>query len=286
MTLAAGQKEREYFDRVKQLFPPSSPTQVVVKYGGSAMLDEAQRSAFYCQLVFLAQQGISFVLVHGGGHQITAALKAAGLKARFHQGLRVTDDATMRISEEVLINQVSPQIVEEINACWNCYDGQQGALGLDSREILQSEPLNASLGRVGKVVEVTRLAKALQTNPILVLPPIGRDRQSKLSYNINADWAAASVAMAMKAPRLIYITDEDGILDAQGKRIAEISLADLGKLREDGTISAGMIPKTQSIIAAARNGIKKTQVISGAEPYFLCRALIGDEEIGTLVVGD
>ncbi len=290
MNLTAGArldiKMKEYFDKLEKLPLIALPSPVIIKYGGSAMLNEQHRYALYCQLVFLACQGVSFILVHGGGHQITKALRVAGLKAKFHQGLRITDDATMKISEQVLIHQVNPQIVEELNLCCSHYGkNDKTPLGLDSRAILQSEPLNPLLGRVGKVVkvDVTKLTRALKAHPILVLPPIGS--QNKQSYNINADWAAASVAIAMKAAKLIYITDEDGILDAKGNRIVTIGPAKLEELQTDGTISSGMIPKTQSIMAAIYKGVKNAQIVNGAKPYFVYRSL-KNEEIGTLVVRD
>jgi len=277
---------RGYFDELEKLSLTSLPSPIVIKYGGSAMLNKQHRYSLYCQLVFLACHGGAFILVHGGGNQITEALKVAGLKAKFHQGLRITDDATMKISEQVLIHQVNPQIVKELNHCCNYYDRNgKSPIGLDSRDILQSKPLNPLLGRVGKVtrVDVMELTRALKTHPILVLPPIGS--QNKQSYNINADWAAASVAIAMRAAKLIYITDEDGILDIKGERIVTIGLTKLKELQNDGTISAGMIPKTQSIIEAVYKGVKNVQIVNGATPYFLYRAL-SDEKIGTLVLRD
>jgi len=279
-------KMQGYFDELEKFSLIPSPSPVIIKYCGSAMLNQQHRYALYCQLVFLACQGGAFILVHGGGHQITEALKVAGLKAKFHQGLRITDDATMKISEQVLIHQVNPQIVKEINHCCSYYDrNDKSPIGLDSRDILQSKPLNPLLGRVGKVarVNVTKLTRALKTHSILVLPPVGS--QNKQSYNINADWAAASVAIAIQAAKLIYITDEDGILDAKGKRIVTIGLTKLKELQNDRTISAGMIPKTQSIIAAIYKGVKSVQIVNGSTPYFLYRAL-SDEKIGILVLKD
>ena len=252
------------------------------------MLEDKHRCSFYCQLIFLAQQGISFALVHGGGRQVTAGLKAAGIEAQFQRGLRVTDDATMQITERILINEINPQIVQEINDCWAAYNSSDNdrlkAISLDARTVFQTEPLSASLGRVGKVKQVNTksLRKSWEKNHIVVMAPIGWNTQTKLSYNINADWAAASVAIALKDSQLLYITDEDGVLDKKGNKIAQITSSELQLLQEDGTISTGMIPKTESILAAIINKVKNIRVVSGTNPHSLLRTLAGDEDIGTL----
>ena len=265
---------------------------LVVKYGGSTMQDMTRRHDFYCQLAPLVDQGISCVLIHGGGPQITAALTEAGIETQFVDGLRITDDATMDITEKVLLDEINPRIVREINDCCREYclvknsKRQYQALGIDGRELLSSAPLKNGLGRVGKVIKVNNelIKQQIKKHRILVLSPIGRDSKTGLSYNINADWSAAAVAIALKAWQLLYITDELGLLDKQGKRILEITPPELTRLQNDGTISRGMIPKTQSMLVAAKKGIKNIAVISGQEPFFLLKNIGCKENLGTKLI--
>ena len=257
------------------------------------MLNSQWRCAFYCQLVLLSNLGISFLLMHGGGRQITTALRAAGIKTRFHNGLRVTDDKTMGITEQVLLHEINPQIVQEINSCYAAYYEnkrhksllKRQAMDLDSRELLQSTPLGTQLGRVGKITQVNSqlLEEHLVEPCLLVMSPIGRDRKTNLSYNINADWSAAAVAIAIKSSQLLYITDEEGLLNKCGERIPQVTPAELCQLQRDGIIGTGMIPKTQSMLQAAQDGVRNVAIVNGMEPYFLLKLVTGNGIYGTVL---
>ena len=267
----------------------------VVKYGGSAMINEKLREIFARDIVLLKLVGINPVIVHGGGKHINTMLKRLGIETEFVGGIRKTTEEVMHIVEMVLSGDVNKDIVALINkhSGENIYavglSGRDGRL-LRAKKIDKSyfveklgiEPPSADIGLVGEITEVnTRLLQVLiAQNYIPVIAPIGVGERGE-AYNINADIAAAEVAKALKAEKLIFLTDTEGVKDAEGKLIKKLKEDRAEELIKEGVVKGGMIPKVRSAIEALKGGVKKVHIIDGRLPHSILLEIFTDEGVGT-----
>jgi acetylglutamate kinase len=266
---------------------------VVVKYGGHAMGDEATARAFAKDVVLLEQTAINPVVVHGGGPQIAAMLSKLGIKSEFKDGLRVTDAATVEIVEMVLAGSINKQIVGFINEAGGRAVGLSGKDGnmVKARKLTRTVVDPGSniekaidLGFVGEPVKVdtTVLDQILGRELIPVLAPVAAGETGG-TFNVNADTFAGAVAGALKAKRLLLLTDVPGVLDKSKKLIKELSLKDIRKLIADGTISGGMIPKVETCIQALDAGVEGVVILDGKVKHAVLLELLTDLGAGTLI---
>ncbi|MCS7285415.1 MAG: acetylglutamate kinase, partial [Hydrogenobacter thermophilus] len=271
----------------------------IVKYGGSAMVQEALRESFAKDVLLLRYAGIRVVIVHGGGPQISATLERFGIKSVFIGGLRKTDKDTMHVVEMVLAGSLNKDIVALINK----HSGEQiYAVGLSGRDgnLIVAKKLNKEeyfkelgldvpeeedIGFVGEVLSInTHLLQALMDNYIPVIAPIGVGKDGE-AYNINADVVASEVARYMKAEKLIFLTDTEGIKNQKGEVISSLSREEAYRLIKEGTIKGGMIPKVKSALKALQEGVKKVHIIDGRIPHSILLEIFTEEGIGTEIVG-
>ena len=266
---------------------------VVVKYGGHAMGDETQARAFARDMVLLEQSGINPVVVHGGGPQIGAMLAKLGIQSSFAGGLRITDKATVEIVEMVLAGAINKQIVGMINA-----EGGRaiGLCGKDGRMVTARKAhgfvhmsetgldKEIDLGFVGEPerVDTTVLDQVLGRELIPVLAPIAMGTDGE-TYNVNADTFAGAIAGALKAKRLLFLTDVPGVLDADKKLIDTLAVNDIRRLIASGVITGGMIPKVQTCLYAIEQGVEGVVILDGKQPHAVLVELLTDGGAGTLI---
>ncbi len=266
---------------------------VVVKYGGHAMGDESVARMFARDMVLLEQSGVNPVVVHGGGPQIGAMLAKLGIKSEFAAGLRITDRETIEIVEMVLAGSINKQIVGFINA-----EGGRaiGLCGKDGNMVTATRLTRAvqdpgsniekvvDLGFVGEPskVDTTVLDQVLGRELIPVLAPVAQGADGE-TYNVNADTFAGAIAGALKAKRLLLLTDVPGVLDKQGRLIEELSVKDIRGLIADGTITGGMIPKVETCIYALEQGVEGVVILDGKIPHAVLVELLTNQGAGTLI---
>jgi acetylglutamate kinase len=266
---------------------------VVVKYGGHAMGQEQMARDFARDIVLLEQTAINPVVVHGGGPQIEAMLNKLGIKSEFAGGLRITDAKTVEIVEMVLAGSINKQIVGFINAAGGKAIGLCGKDGnmVQARKVSRSvvDPDSniekvIDLGFVGEPekVDLTMLSQVIGREMIPVLAPVATSANGG-TYNVNADTFAGAIAGALKAKRLLLLTDVPGVLDKSKNLIAELSVADARKLIADGTISGGMIPKVETCIYALDQGVEGVVILDGKVPHAVLLELLTDHGAGTLI---
>ncbi len=266
---------------------------VVIKYGGHAMGQEQTARDFARDVVLLEQTAVNPVVVHGGGPQIETMLKRLGIKSEFAGGLRVTDAATMEIVEMVLAGSINKQIVGFINeaggkAVGLCgKDGNMVVARKATRHIIDPKSkreLPVDLGFVGEPekIDVTVLDQILGRELIPVLAPVATSANGQ-SYNVNADTFAGCIAGALKAKRLLLLTDVPGVLDKSKSLIGELSVNDARRLIADGTISGGMIPKVETCIEALDKGVEGVVILDGQVPHAVLLELFTDHGAGTLI---
>ena len=266
---------------------------VVVKYGGHALGEEQLARDFARDIVLLEQTAINPVVVHGGGPQIAAMLKKLGIKSEFAGGLRVTDAATVEIVEMVLAGSINKQIVGYINAAGGKAIGLCGKDGnmVQARKVTRTvtDPDSniekvVDLGFVGEPdkVDLTVLNHVLGKDMIPVLAPVAAAADGG-TFNVNADTFAGAIAGALKAKRLLLLTDVPGVLDKSKKLIPQLSIADARRLIADGTISGGMIPKVETCIYALDQGVEGVVIMDGKVPHAVLLELLTDHGVGTLV---
>ncbi len=264
----------------------------VVKYGGSFMdsPDLEVRNGVARDIVFLEAVEINPVVVHGGGKAITRAMEKAGLKANFIQGQRVTDEATARIADDVLSREINPEVVAAITSFGGAAKGFAGPDIFTCRKAFpkgkDGEPLD--LGYVGEVVKVntTPLLKCIAEGVTPVISPTARGEDG-LIYNCNADVAAAQVAIALKAKRLVFMSDVPGLLqnpENPDSIIAHLKSSEVSVLKKAGVIDKGMIPKVDSAVTAIQAGVEKVSFVDGRVPHAVMLEIFTDEGIGTEVV--
>jgi len=261
---------------------------VVIKYGGNAMVNEEIKNSVMEDITLLKFIGLNPIVVHGGGPDISAALKVYDIPSNFIGGLRVTDADTMHVAQMVLVGDTNKQVVAGINS-----NGGKaiGLCGIDGM-LLECKKLDAKdadgnaadIGFVGDIVNVNTkmLDLIIQDEYIPVIAPIGTDASGQ-SYNINADTVASAIARTMKAEKLMLLTDVDGVRDASGNIIFEISKDEIHKLIADGVISGGMIPKVLGCTEAIDAGVNRVHIIDGRIPHCLLLEIFTDTGIGTMI---
>ena len=266
---------------------------VVVKYGGHAMGEEETARSFARDIVLLEQTAINPVVVHGGGPQIATMLKKLGIKSEFAAGLRITDAATVEIVEMVLAGSINKQIVGYINAAGGKAVGMCGKDGnmVKAKKVSRTvvDPDSniervVDLGFVGEPdkVDLTILNQIIGREMIPVLAPVATSADGG-TFNVNADTFAGAIAGALKAKRLLLLTDVPGVLDKSENLIPDLSVADARKLIADGTISGGMIPKVETCIYALDQGVEGVVILDGKVPHAVLLELLTDHGIGTLI---
>jgi len=264
----------------------------VIKYGGSFMdsPDAAVRTGVARDIVFLEAVEINPVVVHGGGKAITRAMDAAGLKANFVQGMRVTDEAAVRVVDDVLSRQINPEIVSAIQSLGGLAQGFAGTDIFTCKKLcLRSalgEPLD--IGFVGEVtaVDTAPLRECIARGITPVISPTARGEDGKV-YNCNADVAAAHAAIALKARRLVFMSDVPGLLrdpNDPDSLIAHLRAAEVDSLKTAGIVDKGMIPKVDSAVAAIRAGVEKVSFVDGRVNHSVLLEIFTDEGVGTEVV--
>ena len=266
----------------------------VVKYGGSFMdsPDANVRNSVARDVVFLEAVEINPVVVHGGGKTITRAMEKAGLKAEFVQGQRVTDEATAQIVDDVLSREINPDIVKTVNALGGKAIGFAGPDIFKCRKLWLDDRHNPGrkidLGYVGEVVEVNvaPLKESIWCGFTPIISPTARGEDGKV-YNCNADIAAAQLAIAIKAQRLVFMSDVPGLL-SDPKRpdsvVSHLKTGEVGEFKRNGVIDKGMIPKVDSAVAAIQSGVEKVSFVDGRVPHAVLLEIFTDEGVGTEIV--
>ena len=264
----------------------------VVKYGGSFMDDPNPegRDQVARDIAFLAAVGIQVVVVHGGGKAITRAMDKAGIKAEFRSGMRMTDAATVKIVERTLNEDINTEIVEALRLRGANPLGMPGnAVNLCEKMLVRdAEGQDVDVGFVGdiKFVKTKLIKKALADGHLPVISPIALDADDQ-PYNTNADVAAAAVAGALRARRLIFMSDVPGLLaDAQDPNslIATLRISEVDELKRKGVVAGGMIPKVDSAVKALREGVRRVHFIDGRVPHSLLLEIFTDKGVGTEIV--
>ena len=263
----------------------------VIKYGGSAMEDEHTVERLLRDIVFLEAVGINPVLVHGGGKAITDKMRQAGLKAKFIDGLRVTDAATIQIVEETLDQVINPKIVAKINE----FGGK--AIGISGKQVIRAEKLamgkdsksnEIDFGFIGEVIglNLEAIQQAVSQEIVPVISPISQNAQG-VALNVNADLAAGAIAGALKASKLIYLSDVLGVMRNPSEKdslIPSVNCREIQKLIDDEVIEGGMIPKVKSAVSALEAGVGKVHFIDGRISHSLLLEIFTNSGIGTEIV--
>ena len=259
---------------------------VVIKYGGNAMINEQLKQQVMEDITLLWLIGVKVVLVHGGGPEISETMKRLGKQAQFVNGLRVTDKETVDIVQMVLAGKVNKTLVNLLQMKGGHAVGVSGIDG----GIIEAAMKDEALGYVGKITRIRTqpITDLLEKNYIPVVSTVASDRQGN-TYNINGDTAAAFIAGALNAERLIMMTDIAGILrdkDDPNTLIPALTVSEARKLFDEGVISGGMIPKVDCCIEAIEKGVKHVVIMDGRVPHSILMELLTDEGAGTMVMGD
>jgi acetylglutamate kinase len=292
MTLARGHAALDKAGALVEALPwlkSFSGRTVVVKYGGNAMTSPELQSAFAEDVVFLRYAGVRVVVVHGGGPQITAHLDKLGVATEFRGGYRVTTPETMQVVRMVLVGQVNSDVVGTINAHGPFAVGLSGEdahlFTAERRDVLvDGQPVDAGL--VGEVVDVQPaiLDALLDEGKVPVVATVARGSEGEI-YNVNADTAAAAVAVALKAEKLVVLTDVEGLYadwPASDEVISSLTADELEQLLPD--LTSGMVPKMEACLRAVRGGVPRAHVLDGRVAHSLLLELFTDEGVGTMVV--
>ena len=260
---------------------------IVVKYGGNAMINEDLKNQVMEDIILLKFIGLNPIVVHGGGPDISKALDEKGVKSKFVNGLRVTDETTVKVAQEVLIGKTNKEIVALINK----HGGKAiGISGIDAsfiecekqKAVVDGEEVD--IGFVGKITKVNNevLDHLCMDQWIPVIAPIGTDSEGN-SYNVNADTVASAVAAAVEAEKLILLTDVEGIKDKNGEIVYEANPEEIEAMIADGTINGGMIPKVKGCIEAIDEGVTGVHIIDGRIPHCLLLEIFTKTGIGTMI---
>ena len=262
---------------------------VVVKYGGNALAGATDADAagtFAQDIALMHAVGIKPVVVHGGGPQISAMMERLGKKPEFRNGLRVTDAETVEIASMVLLGTVNPQLVSAINVHGACAVGVSG----QDAGLLRVTQRDPDLGFVGDIdsVDPTVLKSAIADNAVPVVATVGNDASGQ-AYNVNADTAAAAIAVALGAEKLIYLTDIEGLRankDDASSIIRRTTASEISRLMADGSIDGGMIPKMESCVEAITSGVSRCHILDGRIPHVLLIELFTIAGVGTMITAD
>jgi acetylglutamate kinase len=267
---------------------------VVIKYGGSAMASDKLKEAIMKDIVLMKYVGMKPIVVHGGGPAVNRMLERVGIKSAFVNGLRVTDEQTMEIVQMVLAGSINKDIVTLLNshgakAVGLC--GKDSGLLRVERQFVKvndgSGSVDIDIGLVGQVREVdTEILDVLTDNGFIpVIAPIGTGPGGQ-SYNVNADYAASAIAGAVKADKLVLLTDVEGIMDSRGgeeKLVSSVNRQEAARLMEEGVITGGMIPKVQCCLEALEKGVGRIHIINGTVMHSLLLEIFTESGIGTMI---
>ncbi|MDA7812191.1 acetylglutamate kinase [Candidatus Pelagibacter sp.] len=272
-------KDGPTVEQVKKYLEKYNDEFIIIKCGGSVLVDPKLFKIFIEDVVVLNKLGFNPIIVHGGGKRINSKLSEFNIKSNFINGLRVTDKDTINIVEDILI-EFNKEIVEALNelAC--------KAKRITSKEnnIITVVQENKDLGFVGTPTEINKelLIQTIKVNEVPVVAPLGSDKNNQ-TFNINADTAAGSIAIELKARRLMIISDVEGVLDSEKKLISEINSKKANELIDQEVISGGMIPKIKNCLDVASNGVKAVVIIDGRKNHSLLFELLSDKGSGTLI---
>ena len=258
---------------------------VVVKYGGNAMISDELRRAVISDLILLHLVGIRVVVVHGGGPEIAEMLRKIGKESRFVDGLRYTDEETMDVVQQVLCGKVNKNLVATLNQTGG---RAVGLCGMDAG-LFQARMLDEKYGLVGEItaVEPRVVVDSLENGYIPVVSTVAQGTDGPAAYNINADTAAAKLAVALGAEKLLLLTDVRGLLRDpadEGTLLPEVRLSQVPGLVKDGVIKGGMLPKVECCVEAVRSGVKNAVILDGRIPHSLLIELLSDAGIGTMLL--
>ena len=260
---------------------------IVVKYGGNAMISDELRKAVMSDIILLNLVGIRVVMVHGGGPEISDMLKRLNHSSHFVDGLRYTDEVTMEVVQSILCGKVNKNLVAQLNRLGG---KAVGLCGMDGG-LFQAVQLDEKYGLVGEITDVNPepVFTALQSGYIPVVATVAQGTDADTTYNINADTAAAKLATALGAEKLILLTDIRGLLrDPKDEEtlIHVVQVDDVAKLMEEGVISGGMIPKMQCCVDAIQGGVERVHSLDGRIPHSILIELLSDRGIGTMMKKD
>ena len=258
---------------------------VVVKYGGNAMISEELRHAVISDIVLLSLVGIRVVVAHGGGPEISEMLKKIGKESKFVDGLRYTDEETMDVVQQILCGRVNKDLVATINRTGGRAIGLSGMDG----GLFQAVKLDEKYGQVGEITHTdpTIITDALNMGYIPVVSSVAQGVDEPVSYNINADTAAAKLATALKAEKLILLTDVRGLMmdpKDESTLLPVVRLSQVPGLVKDGVIKGGMIPKVDCCVEAVRSGVQNAVILDGRIQHSILIELLSDEGIGTMLL--
>ena len=260
---------------------------VVVKYGGNAMISEELRKAVISDIILLKLVGINVVVIHGGGPEISAMLKKVGKESRFVNGLRYTDEETMDVVQMVLCGKVNKDLVATLNRCGGSAVGLCGLDGGMLKAVRRMED-GVDYGLVGDIVEVDPkpIQDAIAGGFIPVISTVAQGIDAETSYNVNADTAAAKVATAIGAEKLILLTDVRGLLrdkNDESTLISRIPPSDVPRLMKENVIAGGMIPKIDCCVEAVRSGVARAHILDGRIPHSILIEVLSHAGIGTMI---
>jgi acetylglutamate kinase len=266
----------------------------VVKFGGSAMVDEELKASFAQDVVLLKYVGINPVVVHGGGPQIDQVLAKMGISSRFVRGMRVTDQQTIDIIEMVLVGKVNKEIVGLINQHGGMAVGLSGKDGVLIQARKMNLTVSSSNGEPPEIIDIGMVGEIIGINPkvinsldeakfIPVIAPVGVGEQGE-TYNINADLVAGQIAEALGAEKLILLTDVAGVRDKKGELVSTLKINQARKLIQEGVVAEGMIPKVECCMEALKGGVGKTHIIDGRVKHAVLLEIFTEEGVGTEVV--
>ncbi len=257
---------------------------IVVKYGGNAMVSDELRAAVISDIVLLSLIGVRVVVVHGGGPEISAMLKKIGKESKFEDGLRVTDAETMDVVQQVLCGKVNKDLVATLNRT----GGKAiGLCGMDGG-LFQAVKLDEKYGRVGSIVQVepAAVADCLNAGYVPVVSTVAQGTDEAVAYNVNADTAAAKLAIALGAEKLILLTDVRGLLrdpKDENTLIPTLHPSDVPGLIKDGVIQGGMIPKVDCCVEAVRSGVRGAHIMDGRIPHSILIEMLSNAGVGTMI---
>ena len=266
------------FDEVKKYLNKYHNETICIKCGGSVLIDPNLFKIFIQDISILKKLGLNPIVVHGGGKRINNKLKELNIKSTFIEGLRVTDNRTIKIVEDILI-KFNKEIVNALKSI-SC---NSKSITTKELNIISVKPEKEELGFVGKPTEIkiNILQEIIKYNQVPVIAPMGL--KDNKPFNINADTAAGAIAKKLKSRRLLIMTDVEGVLDKNKKLISEINSREARKMINNGVINAGMLPKVINCIDVANNGVKGVVIIDGRKPHSILFELLSDKGSGTLI---
>jgi len=266
-------------DEVKRYLEKYNDEYIVIKCGGSVLVDQNLFDIFIKDIVVLNKLGFIPIIVHGGGKRISNKLNELGIKSTFVKGLRVTEKETIKIVEDVLI-----EFNKEIAASLDKQNCKSQSINSKENNIITAVQENEELGFVGSPTDINKstVDKIVDEKKVPVIAPLGLSSEGQ-TYNINADTAAGSIAKKLKARRLIIMSDVEGVLDSENKLIPEINSNSIKNLIDNETITGGMIPKINNCLDVASNGVKGVVIIDGRKNHSLLFELLSDKGSGTLI---